>query len=185
MQAKPQDSLSIQISGIVQGVGCRPAIKRLADKHRLRGWVRNSGTAVQVYVRGEQPLLQRFYTALVETFPQQTTRLLPHNFEHALSSTQHAFVIEPSLAKAQALAITPDLALCSACLAELLDKNNRRYRYPFISCTQCGPRYSISISAPFDRERTALKAFAPCSACSSEYTDPQDRRYHAQTIACH
>ncbi|MBT8150209.1 MAG: carbamoyltransferase HypF [Gammaproteobacteria bacterium] len=189
MQVEPQAPLTIKIIGIVQGIGCRPAIKRLADEYQLRGWVRNNGREVEVFVQAEAKHLGHFHAALVKMFAQQSVilqdrRLNTIHNESQQNSAVQGFAIKESTGEPGALAITPDLALCGTCRAELFDKANRRYQYPFISCTQCGSRYSISTSAPFDRERTKLKAFKPCDSCTAEYTNPRDRRFHAQTIAC-
>ncbi|MGB5326246.1 MAG: carbamoyltransferase HypF [Pseudomonadales bacterium] len=184
MQVKPRGSLAIQITGIVQGVGCRPAIKRLADKYPLYGWVKNKDSEVEVYVQGAVNDLEHFHLTLAQMFSQQSVVLQDRGHNASDNHPQQGFVIAQSAGESTALPITADLALCERCHTELFDQSNRRYQYPFISCTQCGARYSITVSAPFDRERTTLEPFKPCKACEAEYRDPHNRRFHAQTIAC-
>jgi hydrogenase maturation protein HypF len=175
----------IRIRGQVQGVGFRPFVYRLAVRHGLSGFVRNDGAGVDIEIQGsgaavedflrdlrQPPPLARIDTVLINTLPpcpQQQAG--PFN----IAATRSGMI------KAD---ITPDTALCQHCLAELLDPDNRRYRYPFINCTHCGPRYTITAALPYDRPNTSMAAFVLCPACKREYADPADRRFHAQPNAC-
>ena len=183
----PEEKLmrsKITIEGIVQGVGFRPFIYNLAKSLNLKGYVLNNSTGVQIEAEGEGIDLRKFIEALPESLPPQAhiinlteERLPPVNFtdfEIRESSTQQ---------KRTAL-ISPDLAVCDACLKELFDPQDRRYRYPFINCTNCGPRYTIIDDIPYDRPHTSMKTFTMCEACQKEYDDPTNRRFHAQPNAC-
>lgn len=180
-----QVRLRIELDGVVQGIGMRPHVARLAFKCGLTGFVRNSARGVELEVQGRPSSLDQFRRQLTADSPRlgPSTRLTCHEIPNSLSpepfriiESQQQGDVRPSLA--------PDLAVCRDCRSELFDPANRRYRYPFISCAQCGPRYSIANGIPFDRERTSMRAFPLCRACEKEYRDPQDRRFHAQTIAC-
>jgi hydrogenase maturation protein HypF len=167
----------------VQGVGFRPFVFRLALKHRLVGFVKNSGSQVLVEVQGSASALAGFDSELREAKPegisysesskQQLMLEDDVNFSLRESDTQHT-VFE----------IPPDLSTCHICLEEMRNPKNRRYQYPFVHCSSCGPRWSILAALPFDRERTTLRDFPLCAACMKEYLDPNDRRFHAQTISC-
>ncbi|MDG4597022.1 MAG: carbamoyltransferase HypF [Candidatus Contendobacter sp.] len=181
--AEPISRLAIRIRGQVQGVGFRPFVYRLAHDLRLGGWVRNDATGVAIEAQGSATALERFLTALRQPPPlaridelRATTlpaRIGPENFRI------HASHAGPALAE-----ITPDVAVCAACLAELFDPADRRYRYPFINCTHCGPRYTITRALPYDRPNTSMASFPLCPDCAREYHNPSDRRFHAQPVAC-
>jgi hydrogenase maturation protein HypF len=176
--------LRLLLRGQVQGVGFRPFIHRLATSLELRGWVNNSPLGVWVEVEGQNDGLFEFLRRLSLERPpasfiegQEVVWLDPAGYK--------TFEIRPSDPAGEKLTlITPDLATCSECLAELLDPANRRYRYPFINCTHCGPRYSIIQAIPYDRCNTTMRAFTMCDACQAEYSDPSNRRFHAQPNAC-
>ncbi len=168
----------------MQGVGFRPYVHRLATGMGLFGWVRNSGNGVEIEVEGGAAALASF----IHTLPQQKpphaiiaslqTRLIPCHYIAG-------FVIWPSLANPGNHRHLPlDLATCDACKQELFDPGNRRYHYPFINCTDCGPRYSILTGMPYDRVNTTMAAFALCDPCAAEYHDPGNRRFHAEPNAC-
>ncbi|MCC7135253.1 MAG: carbamoyltransferase HypF [Nitrosomonas sp.] len=174
----------IEVTGWVQGVGFRPYVHRLATGMGLFGWVRNSSNGVEIEVEGEAAVLASF----IHTLPQQKpphaiiaslqTRLIPCHYIAG-------FVIRPSLANPGNHRHLPlDLATCHACKQELFDPGNRRYHYPFINCTDCGPRYSILTGMPYDRANTTMAAFALCDPCAAEYHDPGNRRFHAEPNAC-
>ncbi len=174
---------TIQISGQVQGVGFRPFVYRLAVAHRLSGFVRNDGAGVTIEIQGAPAALDDFLHALRQPPPLARIdalgirELTPHQMEPA-------FVIAASGAGAISADITPDTAVCGDCLAELFDPGNRRYRYPFANCTNCGPRYTITTALPYDRPNTSMAGFVLCRTCAREYHDPGDRRFHAQPNAC-
>ena len=175
---------TIEVTGLVQGVGFRPFVYSLATALHLRGFVQNRGGHVFVDVEGESSALHTFIDRLTIDSPQpavvdrlQCRAMAPANHER--------FVIAGSSTVADAgIRVPADAATCDACLEELFDPGNRRHRHPFITCTTCGPRYSIVTGLPYDRSRTSMHAFAMCDLCRSEYRDPRDRRFHAQAIAC-
>jgi len=173
----------IVVRGAVQGVGFRPFVHRRATALGLAGWVRNGAEGVVIEVEGPREALD----ALIEAIRQAP----PHAHVAAVEASEIArdggtgFTVRPSTAEGARTAwVPPDLATCDACLRELFDPADRRYRYPFINCTACGPRYSIVEALPYDRERTAMRGFALCPACRAEYGDPADRRFHAEPNAC-
>jgi len=184
MRAPEQKARRIILSGVVQGVGFRPFIYRHAYTHKLQGWVRNASGRVEVHVQGELQHLDEFTSTLIDSAPSLSRPVLESATETAASDTRQ-FVILPSLADADAdIHLPADLFTCEYCLEELNDPQNRRYRYPFINCTQCGPRYTLIESLPYDRPNTSMSAFPLCEACHAEYTDPANRRYHAEPVAC-
>ncbi len=172
------------IQGIVQGVGFRPFVYRVAHELDLTGWVRNTPAGVEIEIQGGTPLLDAFENSLRNDIPP-----LAHITSHLRTDIpvgdDNSFTILPSGDGAADIQIAPDSALCSDCLKELFDPTDRRYRYPFITCTNCGPRYSIIIGTPYDRPKTTMAGFPLCPDCLREYKDPLDRRFHAQPIACH
>jgi hydrogenase maturation protein HypF len=172
------------LGGRVQGVGFRPFVYRLAQRFGLRGWVRNSGGEVEVLAQGAPDQLQRFGRALIGEAPVLARpKLLSEEAIAAPPATD--FQIRASDADGPAqVHVPPDYFACDDCLAELNDAKDRRYRYPFINCTQCGPRYTLIACLPYDRPNTAMAGFALCRQCAAEYTDRGDRRFHAEPIAC-
>ncbi len=172
------------IQGIVQGVGFRPFVYRLAHELSLTGWVRNTPAGVEIEIQGTDPGQDAFEHALNTRLPPLAL-VTSHIHTDIPIGDDQSFVILPSGDGAADIQIAPDSALCSDCLHELFDPTDRRYRYPFITCTNCGPRYSIITGIPYDRPQTTMAGFPLCPDCLSEYQDPLDRRFHAQPIACH
>jgi hydrogenase maturation protein HypF len=177
-------ALSIHITGIVQGVGFRPFVYNLATGLGLTGWVRNTSAGVDIELEGETPVLDEFVLRLRADAPP-----LAHLDEVEVSSREpsgyQTFEIEHSEAVPDAFQpISPDVSICPDCLRELFDPSDRRYRYPFINCTNCGPRFTIIKDIPYDRPKTTMAVFPMCSDCQAEYSDPTDRRFHAQPVAC-
>ena len=174
----------LTIEGIGQGVGFRPFIYNLAKHHNLKGYVLNNPQGVQVEIEGEPVDLKEFLKALPVSLPPQAhivslkeEILPPCNFTH--------FEIrESSVEEKRTALISPDVAVCKDCLYELFNPRDRRYRYPFINCTNCGPRYTIIDNIPYDRHHTSMKTFSMCPSCQREYDDPSNRRFHAQPNAC-
>ena len=172
----------IVVKGVVQGVGFRPYIYRLAHEHGLGGWVLNSGDGVVIDVEGEA--VDRFAADIVAKAPPlarveevQMTMLPPVGYTE--------FVIQTSAESAEVEALVPpDIAICPDCRRELFDPGDRRYRYPFINCTNCGPRFTITQGIPYDRPKTTMRVFRMCPQCDTEYHNPLDRRFHAQPNAC-
>lgn len=176
--------LRLVIRGAVQGVGFRPFVYRLATELGLTGWVLNSAQGVFIEAEGAWETLQQFVRQIEEEKPP---RAFIQSMEQSVLDPvgYTTFEIRHSEQSGEkSVLILPDIATCTDCLRELFDPADRRYRYPFINCTNCGPRYSIIESLPYDRPNTTMKAFPMCSACREEYENPLDRRFHAQPIAC-
>ena len=175
---------SITVHGIVQGVGFRPFVHELATRLGLCGHVKNSAGTVEIALEGDASSLDRFLGELT-TRPPAMARIDDVAWVREPLRGERGFRIEPSDSEhSGTVFVAPDAATCGDCLRELFDPRDRRYRYPFLNCTNCGPRLTILREAPYDRERTTMAGFAMCPACRSEYEDPCDRRYHAQPIAC-
>src|SRR5437868_4435635 len=179
-----QRRLKLVVRGAVQGVGFRPFVYRLATELELSGWVSNTSNGVVIEVEGTRELLREFQLRIER---EQPPRAIVQSIESSLVGRlgYEAFEIresEPSGDKSAL--ILPDVATCADCLRETLDPTNRRFRYPFTNCTNCGPRFSIIEALPYDRANTSMKAFAMCTQCEREYHDPLDRRFHAQPNAC-
>ena len=179
----------IDVSGIVQGVGFRPYVYRLATGKRLRGTIRNTSAGVTIEIQGPVETVQDFVERLVAEAPPlaRITGLAVRDMPcvEAQIGGDHDFCIVHSREGEEVRTlISPDVAICPDCLRELLDRNDRRYRYPFINCTNCGPRFTIIRDIPYDRPSTSMAMFPMCPACLAEYEDPLDRRFHAQPNAC-
>ena len=171
------------VSGVVQGVGFRPFVARIARAGALGGEVRNEGARVRIDVEGEPDAIARFERRLLDELPP-AARIEALRWEGAPARGARGFAIAKSGDAAAGLPLPPDLATCDACLAEVRDPNARRFGYPFTNCTACGPRFTIVERLPYDRARTTMRSFAMCAACAREYGEPDDRRHHAQPIAC-
>lgn len=176
----------IAIQGVVQGVGFRPYVHRLAASRGLRGSVRNDHAGVTIDVEGDAAHLDDFLQTLTLR-PPPLASIASVNITRAAPRSYAAFRIEKSEPRVTGVAplVPADVATCADCVRELFDPANRRFRHPFITCTQCGPRLTVVRETPYDRERTAMAAFAMCADCRREYEDPGDRRFHAEAIACH
>ncbi|MGK2963241.1 MAG: carbamoyltransferase HypF [Gemmatimonadaceae bacterium] len=174
---------SLRVTGVVQGVGFRPFVHRLATRHALAGWVRNVAGTVEIHVEGESAQLDVFERELRTEAPP-SARIDALAPAAATPEGVTEFRIVESADADGIRPVTPDLAMCAECEAELFDPANRRYRHPFITCTNCGPRYTIIRSLPYDRERTSMAFFPRCPSCEVEYATPADRRHHAETVAC-
>src|ERR671937_138628 len=183
-QAPARERRAVAVRGIVQGVGFRPFIYSLARRHGLAGFVRNDADGVHIEVEGAPEALDLFGRGILDEAPPLAVVEAVSWWPLAVQGEQ-AFRIEESREGAWRRAlVSPDVATCADCLRELFDPADRRYRYPFINCTNCGPRLTIITGAPYDRGRTTMAAFAMCPACRAEYEDPADRRFHAQPTAC-
>ncbi len=178
------DGQQIHITGVVQGVGFRPFVFGQAQRCRLTGWVRNTSAGVDIVVNGPSPALADFADALQRELPPlaridqfESQSILPDGYTdfRILESRQEAGAFQP---------ISPDVCVCDDCLRELFDPADRRYRYPFINCTNCGPRFTIIQDIPYDRPNTTMGSFPMCPECAAEYSNPLDRRFHAQPVAC-
>ena len=174
----------ISVRGVVQGVGFRPFIFRLADDHNLTGWVLNHSGGVEIEVEGAPGALATFVRDLTAQAPP-LARIVAVEVVDAEPSGYSDFEIRHSVAQeGRYQLISPDIATCNDCLGELQDPNDRRYRYPFTNCTNCGPRFTIIRDIPYDRPLTTMQPFAMCPDCQQEYDNPLDRRFHAQPNAC-
>ncbi|MCL2751053.1 MAG: acylphosphatase, partial [Coriobacteriia bacterium] len=174
----------IHVKGIVQGVGFRPFVYRLARLMGLDGWVLNATDGVHILVEGKATLIDEFCHELEERAPSAAF-ISSITREYSSEKVEPGFVILSSdVVKGERTLVSPDLATCPDCLAELFDPADRRYRYPFINCTNCGPRFTIINELPYDRPLTSMAPFAMCESCAREYHDPIDRRFHAQPNAC-
>jgi hydrogenase maturation protein HypF len=174
----------IHVHGVVQGVGFRPFVFRLAQRLNLRGWVCNTSADVTIEVEGPSPALAAFLAALTAEAPP-LARIDAVASQEIPVQGDPAFEIRHSQpVPGQFQPISPDIATCDACLAEIRDPANRRYRYPFTNCTHCGPRFTIIRDIPYDRPQTTMAPFTMCPLCQAEYDDPNDRRFHAQPNAC-
>jgi hydrogenase maturation protein HypF len=171
------------VSGVVQGVGFRPFVFALAGKLGLAGSVGNDSSGVRIEVEGPAAAVQQFRHRLPIDAPP-LARIDAITVEVITARGDVGFEIAPSQAGTGRTLVSPDIATCQDCLAELADPKDRRYRHPFISCTNCGPRFTIVIHLPYDRPATTMAPLPLCEACAAEYADPADRRFHAQTVAC-
>lgn len=176
-------TLKIIVSGIVQGVGFRPLVFRMAHRFQLAGIVRNHGGNVEIILQGKAANIDLFLAELSRENGKDY-EILKQNQELIQREIYEDFTIEPSDHNDELAVIPPDLPTCAECERELLSKSNRRYQNPFISCVKCGPRYTIMNRLPYDRETTVMEDFEMCPSCNAEYVSPNDRRFHAQTISC-
>lgn len=175
---------SIVLSGQVQSVGFRPFIYRLAHAYGLSGWVKNCPGEVEIHVQGAQDDIDRFVADIFDKKPPLADPVLVSNSSAQVREHEH-FTIEESEDLGDAnVSVPSDLYCCDDCIEEMNDPSNRRYRYPFINCTQCGPRYTLIRSLPYDRVNTTMQGFTLCPQCQQEYLDPLNRRFHAEPIAC-
>lgn len=175
---------AIRVRGIVQGVGFRPFVHRLASDLGLGGTVANHSGDVVIEIEGDNETLDCFLARLTDLAPR-LARIDDVSWTPLATTGEKTFQIgESQLELSSYVSVSSDIATCADCRRELFDPSNRRYRYPFINCTNCGPRLTIITGAPYDRSRTTMSAFEMCPACRTEYENPQDRRFHAQPIAC-
>jgi hydrogenase maturation protein HypF len=176
--------MQARVHGTVQGVGFRPFVYRLANEEQLGGFVLNDEHGVLIEVEGEPQALERFIERL-QTEAPPLSLIDEVDVRSILACGESRFTILHSTRSGEPDAlVSPDSATCSECLAELNDPANRRHRYPFINCTNCGPRFTIVRDVPYDRPLTTMSAFRMCPECQHEYDDPDDRRFHAQPNAC-
>lgn len=178
---------ALHVTGVVQGVGFRPFVYQLAARYGLRGWVANTSAGVDMEIEGAADALDAFALALVNEKPPlaRIDSLATQTIAYDGSALYATFEIRASVAQQGAFQpIAPDMCICADCLRELFDPADRRYLYPFINCTNCGPRFTIIQDIPYDRPKTTMRAFEMCADCTREYHDPLNRRFHAQPVAC-
>ncbi len=180
----PCEARRLTITGQVQGVGFRPFVYRIAHQHHINGWVQNRRGEVLIFAEASTDALDRFLYSLLQEAPPLAKPILAENIATDTVGLD-TFSIKSSDTNSEAeVHVPPDYYTCPDCLAELHDSKDRRYRYPFINCTQCGPRYTLIQQLPYDRSNTSMVDFPLCPACLKEYRDPLDRRFHAEPIAC-
>ena len=188
MLAATRRCCRVHVAGIVQGVGFRPFVHRLATRHRLDGWVRNSSGRVEIEIGGNDPDVAAFLADLRAQAPPlaRIDRILAEDVDPAEGTApDEGFRILESISSDGGRRPVPaDVAMCEACERELFDPDDRRFGYPFITCTDCGPRYTVIESLPYDRERTTMRRFTQCPECAREYRTPGDRRHHSETNSC-
>ena len=179
------EALDIEVHGIVQGVGFRPFVYNLARKYALKGWVLNATAGVFIHAEGEPHDIDSFVIEISEHSPAaaRVDEILMHEVPLEDFVDFSIRYSDDAAAEATTL-VSPDLATCDDCFRELFDPSDRRYHYPFINCTNCGPRFTIIEGLPYDRPKTSMKRFEMCEACAAEYANPEDRRFHAQPDAC-
>jgi len=182
--ANPVQGAYITVEGVVQGVGFRPFIHRLAKTHDLKGFVSNTTTGVHIEVDGNTEKINCFYNDIEKNAPS-AAQIQNKTLSLTIPGNHKTFEVRKSFTSSETLTlISPDLSICDDCKEELLDPKNFRYHYPFINCTNCGPRFTIIDELPYDRPLTAMSPFQMCEKCTGEYEDIEDRRYHAQPNAC-
>jgi hydrogenase maturation protein HypF len=183
-KANTQRHVLITVKGIVQGVGFRPFVHRLAIRHRIAGSVRNTSGSVLIEAMAAPVDLSRFLDALKKVCPKSASIASITSTPLRTRLTANPFRIVPSLPSSETKLIPPDIRTCPRCFGEFMDPYDRRYHYPFINCTECGPRFTIIRDTPYDRKNTTMSGFKLCPACAREYRDIQNRRYHAEPNAC-
>ena len=174
----------IELRGVVQGVGCRPWIYRLASEEGLAGRVRNDSTGITIEAFGSEDAIDVFIRRLETSMPPAADIRELRSYPISPECVDSFSIVQSRETTERRVSIPPDLATCSSCLSEIFDPEDRRYRYPFTNCTDCGPRFTIVRDVPYDRPATTMAAFRMCSACQREYERVEDRRFHAQPNAC-
>ncbi|MDO9557935.1 MAG: carbamoyltransferase HypF [Coriobacteriia bacterium] len=177
-------ALSLHVTGVVQGVGFRPFVYQLASDLSVSGWVRNASDGVYCVVEGDPAAVDAFARSLHDSAPPMAVVESVVGEEVDPEGFEGFSIIASEAIEGVMTLVSPDIATCEACERELLDPEDRRYRYPFINCTNCGPRFTIISDVPYDRPMTTMRDFPMCPECSAEYGDPMDRRFHAQPDAC-
>jgi hydrogenase maturation protein HypF len=178
------NAYSIKVRGVVQGVGFRPFVYRLACANALKGWVLNAEEGVEIHLEGDEAQLQLFLEE-IKTHPPRAAEVSEVRVEPRIAAGFKGFAIRESIGERRpTVRISPDLPVCENCLEELFDARDRRFHYPYINCTNCGPRYSVIRSLPYDRPNTTMAGWPLDEHCAAEYGDPRNRRFHAQPVAC-
>src|SRR5581483_2208609 len=178
------NAFSIRVRGVVQGVGFRPFVYRLASTHALAGWVLNGDQGVEIFLEGDKQHLDAFVRDLKAQAPPAAS-IVELDVEPSQPAGLKEFTIRESHHQDRpTVRVSPDLPICGDCLAELFDPPDRRYEYPYINCINCGPRYTVILALPYDRPNTTMKFWPLDGYCDAEYHDPANRRFHAQPVAC-
>jgi hydrogenase maturation protein HypF len=174
----------IKIEGVVQGVGFRPFVFRLATEYGIRGWVLNSSEGVTIWAEAPEETVRAFYDAVIGKPPKLAIIVAHRMAEREVQGFDHFFIKHSEAGDRRDVMISPDVAVCEDCYREIRDERDRRYRYPFTNCTNCGPRFTIIMDIPYDRIKTTMRDFPMCPVCAHEFEDPMNRRFHAQPNAC-
>lgn len=178
--------MHIEVNGIVQGVGFRPFIHKLVKNYGIKGWVKNTSNGVIMEVEGDTDSLLNFYNDIKTKSPKLSDiEKISFEFYEDLSNYDSFTIVKSTEEKEQFTLVSPDVCICDDCIDELFNPDNRRYRFPFINCTNCGPRFTIIKDIPYDRDMTTMDIFPMCDDCKREYKDIEDRRYHAQPDCCY
>lgn len=176
----------MEVNGIVQGVGFRPFIHKLVKQYNLTGWVKNTSSGVIIEVEGKKEVLQNFFDDIKDKSPKLSEiEKISFEFYENLKEYEGFEIIKSTDDNEKFTLISPDVCICDDCLKELFSSDDRRYRFPFINCTNCGPRFTIIKDIPYDRDKTTMNVFPMCSECKREYKDIENRRYHAQPDCCY
>src|SRR5450756_2114275 len=173
----------IEVQGIVQGVGFRPFVYRIANSFLLNGFVFNTSMGVSIEIEGSSVTCDAFLTELQEN-PPPMARIEKVTVKQIPLQEEHGFRILPSRVGIRNASISPDIGICEDCIKDINSKESRRYGYAFTNCTNCGPRFTIIQDIPYDRKNTTMAEFRQCAPCQEEYENPADRRFHAQPNAC-
>ena len=176
--------VKIEISGVVQGVGFRPFVYQLALQHSLKGYVFNNGNGVVIELEGEQSQFDAFLSSMTTSLPTLSRIDTLQITEIPIKKSSTFSIIKSTNTDVKTM-VSADISMCPDCKKEMNEPKNRRYKYPFINCTNCGPRYTIINALPYDRKNTSMQNFEMCDACKKEYEDPLNRRFHAQPISCY
>lgn len=174
----------IRIEGVVQGVGFRPFVFRLAHEYGIKGWVLNSSEGVTIWAEATEDRITAFYEAVLANPPKLAMIVRHYQMPRQVQGFDHFFIKHSEASDHRDVLISPDVSICDDCYREVMDPNDRRYRYPFTNCTNCGPRFTIIIDVPYDRSNTTMRDFPMCPLCQKEFDDPMHRRFHAQPNAC-
>lgn len=174
----------LKVNGIVQGVGFRPFVYQLASRYSLRGEVANTSSGVSIHIEGTKKDIKSFCDDLASKSPPLANITEITNHSEPIKNFKEFSIVQSIVHAACSTLISPDVSICDDCLRELFDSDDRRFKYPFINCTNCGPRYTIISDIPYDRPKTSMKHFKMCKMCQDEYDDPENRRFHAQPNAC-
>jgi hydrogenase maturation protein HypF len=174
----------IKIEGVVQGVGFRPFVFRLATEYGIRGWVLNSSEGVTIWAEASEETVLAFYQAVIDKPPKLAMIVTQRITEREVQGFDHFFIKHSEASDRRDVLISPDVSVCEDCYREIWDKQDRRYKYPFTNCTNCGPRFTIIMDIPYDRVKTTMRDFPMCPVCAHEFEDPMNRRFHAVPNAC-
>ena len=174
----------LEINGVVQGVGFRPFLFGLAKTHGLLGQVSNTAGGLDLFIQGPPGAIEAFTRDIIPQKPLLSQIKTIESAQEPIRELTGFEIVKSTTSQARSTLISPDVSICEDCLAEMSDPEDPRFEYPFINCTNCGPRYTIIRDVPYDRPKTSMASFVMCPSCQAEYDNPLDRRFHAQPNAC-